>query len=95
MAKPRPGKKAKAKPVQPQLPGMPAPLPPGTTRVLPMELQFGDRLTDETGEWEAIGRPDTTAGGNGRWDDRACPRSAGRTAERRADQVLGRTSASA
>jgi hypothetical protein len=63
MAKPRPGKKAKAKPVQPQLPGMPAPLPPGTTRVLPMELQFGDRLTDETGEWEAIGRPDTTAGG--------------------------------
>jgi hypothetical protein len=28
-----------------------------------MELQIGDRLTDETGEWEVIGRPYTTAGG--------------------------------
>ena len=67
MAKPRPGKKAKAKPVQkpvqPQLPGMPPPLPPGTTRVLPMQLQIGDRLTDSTGEWEVVGRPYTTAGG--------------------------------
>jgi hypothetical protein len=26
-------------------------------RVLPMELQIGDRLTDETAEWEIIGRP--------------------------------------
>ena len=25
-----------------------------------MELQVGDRLTDETGEWEIIGRPYTT-----------------------------------
>jgi hypothetical protein len=32
-------------------------------RVLPMELRVGDRLTDETGEWEVIGRPYTTAGG--------------------------------
>ena len=32
-------------------------------RVLPMELQIGDRLADETGEWEVIGRPYTTAGG--------------------------------
>jgi hypothetical protein len=32
-------------------------------RVLPMELQVGDRLADETGEWEIIGRPYTTAGG--------------------------------
>jgi hypothetical protein len=31
--------------------------------VLPMQLQMGDRLTDETGEWEVIGRPYTTAGG--------------------------------
>ena len=42
---------------------MPPPLPPGTTRVLPMQLQVGDRLADETGEWEIIARPYTTAGG--------------------------------
>jgi len=42
---------------------MPPPLPPGTTRVLPMQLQIGDRLTDSTGEWEVVGRPYTTAGG--------------------------------
>jgi hypothetical protein len=35
----------------------------GTTRVLPMQLQMGDRLTDETGEWEVVGRPYTTARG--------------------------------
>jgi len=63
MAKPRPGKKAKAKPVQPQLPGMPPPSPPGTTRVRPTQLQIGDRMTDSTGEWEVVGRPYTTAGG--------------------------------
>ena len=34
-----------------------------TTRVLPMQLQIGDRLTDETGEYEVIGRPYTTGGG--------------------------------
>jgi hypothetical protein len=32
-------------------------------RVLPMELQVGDRLTDETGDWKIIARPYTTAGG--------------------------------
>jgi hypothetical protein len=63
MAKPRPGKKAKAKPVQAQLPGMPPPLAPGTTRVLPMQLRIGDRIADETGEWEVVGHPFTTAGG--------------------------------
>ena len=63
MARPRPGKKAKARAVQPQLPGMPSPLPPGTTRLLPMQLQIGDRMTDSTGEWEVIGRPYTTNGG--------------------------------
>src|SRR5947209_5560135 len=26
-----------------------------TSRVLPMELQIGDRLVDENGEWEVIG----------------------------------------
>src|SRR5438552_19138018 len=32
-------------------------------RVLPMELQVGDRLSDETGEWEVVGRPYATGGG--------------------------------
>ncbi len=32
-------------------------------RVLPMELHVGDRLDDETGEWEVVGRPYTTVGG--------------------------------
>ena len=64
MARPRPEKKRqKAKPVQPPLPGMPPPEPPGTTRVLPMQLQIGDRMTDSTGEWEVVGRPYTTNGG--------------------------------
>jgi len=39
------------------------PEPPATRRVLPMELQIGDRLSDETGEWEVVGRTYTTAGG--------------------------------
>jgi hypothetical protein len=30
-------------------------------RVLPMELQVGDRFVDETGEWEVIGRPRRSA----------------------------------
>jgi hypothetical protein len=29
-------------------------------RVLPMQFQVGDRLADETGEYEVIGRPYTT-----------------------------------
>ena len=28
-----------------------------------MQLQVGDRFTDEEGEWEIVGRPYTTAGG--------------------------------
>ena len=28
-----------------------------------MELQIGDRLADETGEWEVVGRPYTTNAG--------------------------------
>ena len=28
-----------------------------------MQLQIGDRLIDETGDWEVISRPYTTAGG--------------------------------
>jgi len=41
---------------------MPPPLPPGTIRIFPMQLQIGDRMTDSTGEWEVVGRPYTTAG---------------------------------
>ena len=64
MAKPRPEKKRqKAKPVQPPLPGMPPPEPPGTTRVLPMQLQIGDQLTDESGTWQVISQPYSSAGG--------------------------------
>jgi hypothetical protein len=63
-AEPRPEKKRpKGKPVKPQLPGMPPPLPPGTIRIFPMQLQIGDRMTDSIGEWEVVGRPYTTAGG--------------------------------
>ena len=40
----------------------PEPAPP-TRRVLPMELQVGDRFSDEAGEWEVVGRPHTAAGG--------------------------------
>jgi hypothetical protein len=39
------------------------PAAPAERRILPMQLQVGDRLVDETGEWEVIGRPYTTAGG--------------------------------
>jgi len=39
-------------------------LAPSTiTRVLPMQLQVGDRLADETGQWQVIGRPYTTSAG--------------------------------
>ena len=44
MAKPKPEKK-------------PAAAAPATSRILPMELQIGDRLADETGGWEVVGRP--------------------------------------
>jgi hypothetical protein len=37
--------------------------PPDTIRLLPMQLQIGDRISNETGEWEVIGRPYTAAGG--------------------------------
>ncbi len=50
MARPRPEKK-------------PDPAPPATRRVLPMGLQVGDRFKDETGEWEVVRPPYSTAGG--------------------------------
>ena len=36
---------------------------PAANTVLPTELQVDDWLTDETGEYEVIGRPYTTAAG--------------------------------
>src|SRR4030095_74534 len=57
MAKSRAWKKVNSKPVQPHLPGIPPPLLPGTTRVLPMDLRVGDRLGDETRAWEVINLP--------------------------------------
>jgi hypothetical protein len=49
MAKPKPEKK-------------PAGAAAATSRVLPMELQVGDRFVDATGEWEVISRPYAAAG---------------------------------
>src|SRR5215469_5808538 len=45
------------------LPAPPPPTPPTTIKVLPMQLRVGDRLADETGEWEVIGRPYTAVSG--------------------------------
>ena len=42
------------------------PTAPAASRVLPMELRVGDRLVDETGDWEVISRPYTTAEREGR-----------------------------
>ena len=39
------------------------PEPAGSRRLLPMELEIGDRLTDESGEWEVTSRPYTSAAG--------------------------------
>src|SRR5207245_11422270 len=50
MAKPKPEKK-------------PAAAAPAPTRVLPMELQVGDRLVNARDEWKVIGRPYSSAGG--------------------------------
>jgi hypothetical protein len=41
----------------------PGPKKPAEIHVLPMELRIGDRFRDESGEWEVMGRPFTTAGG--------------------------------
>jgi hypothetical protein len=50
MARPRPEKKSE-------------PAAPAASKVLPMELHVGACLTDETGEWEIVGRPYTTNAG--------------------------------
>jgi hypothetical protein len=43
-------------------PGKPESEPP-ELRILPMQLRLGDRLVDETAEWEVIGRQYMTAAG--------------------------------
>jgi hypothetical protein len=63
MAKRAEKKREKHGGAQPPLPGTRAPSAPATTRILPMQLQVGDRISDETGEWEVANRPHTTAGG--------------------------------
>ena len=50
MARPRPAKKSE-------------PPAPAATKVLPMELQVGDRLADEASDWEVIAPPYSTMGG--------------------------------
>ena len=50
MARPRPEKKRE-------------PRAAADPKILPMELQVGDRLADETGEWEVIAPPYSTTGG--------------------------------
>ena len=64
MAKPRPAKKPERN-AGGQLP-LPTPRQPAsssTTRVLPMQLQVGDRFIDETRELEVTVRPCTSRGG--------------------------------
>jgi hypothetical protein len=39
------------------------PAQPIEQRLLPMQFKLGDRLEDETGEYEVVGRPHTTAAG--------------------------------
>ena len=36
---------------------------PAPRGLLAMQLEPGDRMTDSTGEWQVVGRPYTTAGG--------------------------------
>ncbi len=72
MAKPKPEKKRE-------------PEGPAPTKVLPMQLRIGDRLTDETGTYEVVARPYTTAGR----ENRERPRQESRV-RRHDDAHLGR-----
>ena len=61
MARPRPKKKPERNARgQLPLPTQGQPASSSTTRVLPMQLKVGDRLVDETGEWEVTVRPYTS-----------------------------------
>jgi len=64
MAKPGPEKKRDRK-ANGQLP-LPTPRAPASasaSRVLPMDLKVGDRVVDESGEWEIVSRPYTSNAG--------------------------------
>ena len=63
MPKPFEKKREKNGRGQPQLPSVREPAASSLTQVLPMQLKAGDRLVDETGEWEVISRPYTAADG--------------------------------
>jgi len=54
---------ARPRPEKQQEETKPARAQPATRTVLPMQLRIGDRFSDETGAWEVVGRPYTTAGG--------------------------------
>jgi hypothetical protein len=54
MAKPRSKKHQRPSLYKPPLPGVRPPGFPGTARVLPMQLQIGDRMTDSSGEWWGV-----------------------------------------
>jgi len=61
-----PSRRNAEEPLQQQPMSGPRSTLPGTSRVLPMELHIGDRITDETREWEVTGRlsfAKTSAGG--------------------------------
>ena len=58
-----PKRPAKKPDKQLDLPAPAPPAPPTTIKVLPMQLRVGDRLADETGEWEVIDRPYTAVSG--------------------------------
>jgi hypothetical protein len=64
MPKPRDKGKQRApqKTSQPPRPPTPTPSPPAL-KVLPTQLQLGDRLVDEQSEWRVAGRPYTSSGG--------------------------------
>ena len=77
MAKPRPGKqRGKDGGDQPPLPGTRASSSSSTTRILPMQLQIGDRLSDETAR---VGSRQPPAHDGGR-QDRARARATGGSA---------------
>jgi hypothetical protein len=40
-------------------------LPASGISILPMQLQVGDRYSDEPGEWEVVSRPVSFRGGKG------------------------------
>jgi hypothetical protein len=63
MVRPRPEKSERKAKGRLPLSTPRAPVAATATRVLPMDLKVGDRLVDETGEWEVVSRPYTSNAG--------------------------------